>query len=117
MLGAYLRGASAANVNPCSRIVLYLENMAVSERVLEPWIRGDFVLSAEAAIHELDLHILADAVDVAVPPDLKGVRGGISPSFPCRPLVSSAGWVSLNLIRLSQLDINHPAVGHPARFP
>src|SRR5207302_7973849 len=72
------------------------------------------VFAGHGWIYELQQHLIADALDVSIAPDLKRKCAGRAATFLDRPIVSSARGVGFNLVRFTINDVDAPAIGFPA---
>src|ERR1017187_9024096 len=74
-------------------------------------------LAAHAGIDELQVDLLADSLDVAVPPVLEGKRRSLAAALLHRTFVSSARRMGVNRVGGTVHNVNASAVGPPPGDP
>ena len=74
------------------------------------------VVAAHAGIHKLDIDVLADTLDVAVVPGLKGKGRRFAAAFFHGALVGAAAGMRFDAVRLAVGDVHVPAIGLPTRL-
>ena len=88
----------------------------VQQRVLLGAIECHVIVAALAGIHELDVDVVADALDIPVMPGLKGEGRRLAAALIHGPLVGAAGGMRLDAVRLAVRNVDVTAVGLPARL-
>src|SRR5215510_13000654 len=86
----------------------------VKQRVLFIGAAGDAVFARTGRVDEFDLDVRTYSLDVAIPPDFKGISRRRATAFPGWPVIAAARRVRFNLIGLAEHDIDAPAVGLPS---
>ena len=74
------------------------------------------VFAGTGGVDELDLDVFADAVQVAIAPQLPSIGGGGTAALLRRAVVGAAGGMRLDLIRRAPDDIDVAPVGFPAGY-
>ncbi len=86
----------------------------VQQRVLFAAVDGEVIVAALAGIHKLQVDVFADALEIAVVPDLEGEGRGLAAALFHGPLVAAAGGVGIDRVGLAEGDVDVAAVGLPA---
>src|SRR5712664_3399874 len=87
------------------------------ERVFLARISRDVIFAGTGGINEFDFDVLADPFEMAIAPQLPGIRGRGAAALLGSAVVSAAGGVRLNLIGRTPNDVNVAAIRFPARDP
>src|SRR5208282_6840255 len=78
-------------------------------------VHGQAEFAAPPGIHEFDVDVVADSVDVALPPVLKGIRRGRASPFLGQPLVGPSARMGIGLVGRAPRYVDSPAVRPPPR--
>src|ERR1035437_1874267 len=73
------------------------------------------IVAARAGIDKFQDDLLADSLDVAVPPILERIRRSLAPAFFQRTLVGATRGMRFNLVGWTVHNVNAPTVGPPPR--
>src|SRR5208283_2142783 len=88
----------------------------IFQGVLLASVDGEVVIAALAGIHELEIDVLAKALEIAVVPHLKREGGRLAATLFHRPLVHAARGVGVDAVGWAPGNIDMTAVGLPAGF-
>src|SRR6185437_7901258 len=78
--------------------------------------KSHVIVAALAGVDELDVNVVADALDIPVMPGLKGERRGLASAFIHGALIGAAGRVGVGTVRLAVGDVYVAPIGLPARL-
>ena len=88
----------------------------VQQRVLLGTVERHVIVATLAGVHELDVDVVADALDIPVVPGLKRKGRCLPPALFHGPLIATAGGVRVDAVRLAIGDVHVAAIGLPARL-
>ena len=79
-------------------------------------VDGEVVVAALAGVDKLQVDVFADALQIAVVPDLEWERRGLAAALFHGPLIHAAGGMRVNRVRRSPHNVDAPAIRLPARL-
>src|SRR5664279_5926658 len=84
---------------------------SVQQGVLLVGIDGQMIVAAHAGIDKLEVDLLANSLEVAVAPILKGIGGSLATAFFHRTAVAATRGMRVNLVGWTPHNVNAPTVG------